>query len=112
MIYHSWPVVFFPILDVISLHLSQQEELQTKKAFTTFDELNSIHVIDHEKIAEWRLRRCLVKWNLHTKIPGMAIRLIKVQGYLEDESFNCVLKLPPLVRKAITQKIWDALGPV
>lgn len=88
-----------------------EEELTTKKENTTYDEFHSLHLVDHEKIAEWRLRKCIVSWDLHKKIPGLTQRLFRVEGKLSDDSFEAVLKLPPLVRKQIIQKLWEALGP-
>lgn len=90
---------------------SYEEELEAKRDNTIYDEFHSIHLVDHDKIGEWRLRKCLVSWDLHKKIPGFVKRLFRVEGKLADDSFEEVLKLPPLVRKEIINKLWEALGP-
>jgi hypothetical protein len=88
-----------------------EEEIEAKKNNTIFDEYHSIHVVDHDKISEWRLRRCIVNWDLH-KIPGFTKRLHRRDNLLTDDTFQLVLRLPPLIRKFIINKLWEALGPV
>jgi hypothetical protein len=99
------------ITTIICEYPTYEEELQIKKNCTTFDEYHSVHLIDHDKIAEWRLRRCIVNWDLHKKIPGLTKRLHRKEGLLTDDTFQLVLQLPPVVRKLITNKLWEALGP-
>lgn len=87
-----------------------ESELAAKKEATTYNEFYSLYYVDHDQIAEWRVRHCLVKWNFHRVLPKYTCKLIRVNGQLDDESWAAIKKLSPLVRKAIFIKIWDALG--
>jgi hypothetical protein len=87
-----------------------EEELMAKKQATTFDEYHSIHYVDQDQLSEWRLRRCLVRWNMHKAIPGLTKRILRHQGVLSDDSMETIKQLPPLIRKAIISRIWEYLG--
>lgn len=98
------------ICQLVFEYPTYQEELDAKKAATNYDEFRQIHWIDQDKLSEWRVRRCLVKWDLHQKIPGLTKRLHRINNQLEDDSLELFMQLPPLVRKAITQRLWENLG--
>jgi len=87
------------------------EELEMKNKVTAYDEHNQIHYTDYASLTELRVQRCLVRWDLHKKLPGITKKLHRVQGYLEDDSIELWRKLPPLIRKAIADLINVALGP-
>jgi hypothetical protein len=87
------------------------DELAAKKNATTFDEYHSVHYVESEKISEWRIANCIVRWNLQVKIPGLTRKLHRSGGRLTDDSLELIYKLPPLIRKDLTRKLWNALGP-
>jgi len=87
-----------------------EEELEAKKACTNFDEFHSLHFVDHDRLSEWRVRRCLVAWDLHKKVKGLTIKLHRIANQLEDESMAAYKRLPPLIRKAIINKLWESMG--
>jgi len=87
------------------------EELDMKSKSTTYDEHNQIHYTDYAMLTEHRVQRCLVRWDLHKKIPGLTKRLHRVHGFLEDDSMELWRKLPPPIRKTIADLINIALGP-
>jgi len=87
-----------------------QDELKIKQDATRYDEGHHVHYIDFDTLTESRVRKCLVSWDLHEKIPGFTQRLHRVTGLLEDDSMESWQKLPPLVRKAISILISEALG--
>jgi hypothetical protein len=86
------------------------EELEAKQEATKFDEAHSVHFIDRDQLSEWRIRRCLISWNLDTKVPGLTTKLSRVEGKLVDASMETFQKLPPLIRKEIARRITMALG--
>jgi hypothetical protein len=87
-----------------------EEELEAKKNATTYDEGRGVHYVDNDVISEWRVRKCLIKWNLPTKLKGFCRRLHRYNNSLTDESWEDFKKLPPLVRKKIIQRLWESLG--
>lgn len=88
-----------------------EEELAAKQEALRYDEFHSVHYIDQDHLSEWRVRRCLVRWNMHKVVPGFTKRLHRVKGQLEDDSWVVFKTLPPLVRKAVILKLWNVLGP-
>jgi hypothetical protein len=86
------------------------EELDAKKNATTYDEVRGIHYVDNDVISEWRIKRCLIRWNLHLRLKGFCKRVSKYNKMLTDESWEDFKRLPPLVRKAIINKLWRSLG--
>jgi hypothetical protein len=87
-----------------------EDELMAKKEATRYDEYHSVHFVEQDHISEWRVRRCLVRWNFHKVVPNFTKRIIRQSGILEDNSMAIYKALPPLIRKAIVMKLWDALG--
>ena len=88
-----------------------EEELEAKRNATMYDEFRGLHYVDSDMISEWRVKRCLVKWNLHLKLKSFCKRLHRTGSMLRPDSWEDFRKLPPLVRKVITQKLWLSLGP-
>jgi hypothetical protein len=88
-----------------------EEELKMKLDCTRYDENHHIHYTDYDLVTEARVRKCLVRWDLHEKLPGFTIRLHRIQRQLEDESMDAWKRLPPLVRKTVGAAINEALGP-
>lgn len=88
-----------------------EEELTAKKEATKFDQYHSVHYVDQDYISYWRLRRCLIRWNMHEIIPDFTKRIIRNSGILSDDSIQVVNILPPLIRKMIISLINDAMGP-
>jgi hypothetical protein len=95
---------------ILGEYPTYEEELATKKENTKVDEITGNSILDTDAIAIWRVKRCLIKWNLH-KVKGFAKKLIRVNNLLTDDSFQSFIELPPLVRKHILQRLWLILGP-
>lgn len=87
-----------------------EEELEAKRNATTYDESRGIHFVDNDLISEWRVKRCLIKWNLHVRLKGFCKRLRRTNNSLTSESWEDFRRLPPLVRKTIVNKLWESLG--
>lgn len=85
-----------------------EEELQIKKVCQVSDDYG--YRFDYEKFVEERVRRCLIKWDLHEKIPNFTDKLFRVRNVLTDESLELWKKLPPLVRKYISETIGIYMG--
>lgn len=86
-------------------------ELEIRRRATVYDERFQVHYTDFARLTEERVRHCLVKWDLHSKLPGVTKRLHRKMGTLEDDSMEQWKNLPPLLRKAIAYLIDGALGP-
>jgi hypothetical protein len=87
-----------------------EEELEAKRNATTYDEARGIHYVDNDLISEWRVKRCLIRWSLPQKLHNFCRRLRRSNNQLTSESWEDFRKLPPLVRKAIVNKLWASLG--
>lgn len=96
-----------------------QEELEIRKQSTRYDRTEHVHYTDVGQLTEMRVRRCLVSWDLHEKIPelfktikteGTPGRLHRLQRQLDDESLELWQKLPPLIRKSIAEIINAYIG--
>ena len=87
-----------------------QEELEAKRTATTYDEVRGIHYVDNDVISEWRVKRCLLRWNFHRKLRNFCKRLHRSNNQLTTESWEDFRRLPPLVRKVIVNKLWRSLG--
>jgi hypothetical protein len=98
-------------ITILCEYPSYEEELEAKRNATTFDEYRGIHHIDQDIISEWRVKRCLIRWNLHLKLKRFSSRLHRSGNMLRPDSWEEFKKLPPLVRKEIVQKLWISLGP-
>jgi len=82
-----------------------------KHKATSYDELHQLHYTDYANLTEQRVRKCLVGWDLHKKVPGLTKKLHRVHGNLEDDAMELWQQLPPLIRKLIADLINAALGP-
>lgn len=87
------------------------EELLIKNDATKYHQIYETLFVDHDKIDEQRVRRCLVAWDLDTLWSKQIHPLQRRGNALDDSSMAEWKQLPPLVRKAISQRIHDALGP-
>jgi len=87
-----------------------EEEIGMRQRATVFDERNQVHYTDFAKLTEERVRCCLVKWDLHEKIPGLTKRLHRLRRELEDDSMELWKNLPPLLRKTIAEEVNMAIG--
>jgi hypothetical protein len=87
-----------------------EEEIAAKREHTLYDEFNSLRYIDVDALTEWRVRRCLRSWNFHKVVDGFTKKLIRGGNLLTDESMVVYKTLPPLIRKEISSKIWQAIG--
>ena len=86
------------------------KELEAKRTATTYDEVRGIHYVDNDVISEWRVKRCLLRWNFHRKLRNFCKRLHRSNNQLTTESWEDFRRLPPLVRKVIVNKLWRSLG--
>jgi hypothetical protein len=87
-----------------------EEELEAKRNATMYDESRGIHHVDQDMISEWRVRRCLIRWSLPSKLKGFCKRLQRSNNRLTEESWDDFKRLPPLIRKAIVNRLWASLG--
>lgn len=88
---------------------SYEEELEARKAATQQNEFTGSE-LDFDMLVRWRVRRCLMSWNIHREDPKIARKLLRQNGLLTDESLAMVLQLPPLVRKFLISRLNEALG--
>lgn len=89
---------------------SYEDELKIKALVTKYDEQHQIHFTDYALLTEERVRRCLVQWDIHEKLPQLTKKLHRIRGELEDDSMSLWKELPPLLRKTIADRINIALG--
>jgi hypothetical protein len=91
---------------------SYEEELRMKQESMRYSEQYHLQQLDYDSLTEARLRRCLIRWDLHESVPTLKTqKLHRYLGALTDDSIEVWKKLPPLVRKAISLLINDMLGP-
>jgi len=88
---------------------SYEEELEARKAATIQNEFSGAE-IEYDMLVRWRVRRCLVSWNIHKELPKIGRKLLRQNSLLTDDSLLCVLQLPPLIRKSLLNKLNEALG--
>lgn len=87
-----------------------EDEINAKRENMLYDEYHSMHYLDVDAVAEWRVRRCLRSWDFHKKLPGFTKRVIREGDLLTEDSMLLFRALPPLIRKEISARIWNALG--
>lgn len=88
-----------------------QEELTMKREATKYDKVEHCHFIDTDQLQEARIRRCLRKWDLHEVLPELQVDQLHVEKkILSDDSLDMWQRLPPLLRKAISNLIYVYIG--
>jgi hypothetical protein len=88
-----------------------QEEIDITREATRYDRNEHIHYTDLPTLYESRVRRCLVQWDLHERIPALEVnKLHRHNRQLDDESLNMWQDLPPLLRKAIVEAVMRFVG--
>lgn len=88
------------------------EEIDKKQECTRFDSLNQTYLIQYEELFRWRIQRSLVAWNLQDIYPELQVNQVVRQNNLcTMETMREWMSLPPLLRKAIQDRINLAMGP-
>jgi len=90
-------------------YCAYDREVEIKEAATFLDERKGLHLTNYDRLTELRVQRCLAGWNLH-EIPDLTVPLHRINGLLTDESLNGWKKLPPPLRKYISNQVNEAIG--
>lgn len=69
------------------------EEITWKNKVTEFDPEKRIHIINNDKFNEFKIRNLLIDWSLAA--DDINLKLIHVNNYLVDESYNRFMLLQP-----------------
>jgi hypothetical protein len=85
-----------------------EEELRIKQNCQVIDDYGTR--LDWDRFVEARVRRCLIRWDLHERIPNFTEKLLRLNDSLDDDSLRLWKELPPLVRKEIIRLVNENMG--
>jgi len=83
------------------------EEIELRKAATTFDSQKRMHLIDHDVLNRLKIQKLLKTWSFAQ--DNDALRLFHQNGVLVDESYEAFTKLHPNIARYIIDRMNDVL---
>jgi hypothetical protein len=83
------------------------EEIELRKAATTFDAQKRMHLIDHDVLNRLKVQRLLKSWSFSE--GNDALKLFHQNGVLVDESYEAFTKLHPNIARYIIERMNNVL---